>query len=77
MRSRSLNRFKNAYQRFDDGVYQSIKRIPATIVVDVVFVAGVLLFGYGAEQQRDGTGALVVGLLLVLYIKPLSWWWRR
>lgn len=63
--------------RFKDRARESVKRIPATIVVDLVFVLGIVLFGYGAEQLQDGAGALAVGVLLVLYVKPLVWWWRR
>jgi len=35
---------------------------------------GLSLLGYGASQIRPGYGPIIVGLLLVLYVKPLTRW---
>lgn len=41
----------------------------------VVFLVGLALLCYGAESIRPGGGFLLVGFLLVLYVRPLKGWW--
>lgn len=40
----------------------------------VVFVLGLALVAYGASQIHDGLGAIAVGLILIIYVKPLGRW---
>lgn len=39
-----------------------------------LLIVGLALIGYGASQFHHGLGAIFVGALIVLYIKPLSRW---
>ena len=39
-----------------------------------VFYLGLVLMCYGSETLQDGSGFAVVGLLLVLYVRPLKGW---
>lgn len=45
-------------------------------LADFLFFFGLALLGYGASQFHSGLGLAIVGLLLVLYVKPLKAWWR-
>lgn len=40
----------------------------------VTLILGLSLVGYGASQIRPGIGPIIVGVLMVLYAKPLSRW---
>lgn len=51
--------------------------ISAFDVADVpiaVFCVALILIAYGASRIHDGLGALAVGVILVLYVKPLVRW---
>lgn len=39
-----------------------------------VFCAGLILIAYGASRIHDGLGAVSVGIILILYVKPLARW---
>lgn len=39
-----------------------------------VFILGLVLLAYGASQFHDGLGAVVIGVLLIIYVKPLGRW---
>ena len=41
----------------------------------VVFLVGLALLCYGAESIRPGVGFLLVGFLLVFYVRRLKGWW--
>lgn len=41
---------------------------------DVVFFGGMFMLGYGLSRISSGLGMAVVGLLLVLSIRPLVRW---
>ena len=41
----------------------------------IVFILGLALVAYGASQMVDGLGAIVAGIVLIIYVKPLGRWW--
>lgn len=44
-------------------------------IIDVAFWGGLFLIAIGANRViKPGAGFLLVGLLLVFYVKPLSRW---
>ena len=54
-----------------------LKRLAEVIdAADRMFFGGLLLILIGAELIHRGFGLVVVGLLLVLSVKPVSRWWR-
>lgn len=60
----------------------AMKRIALAIqshveLTDVLFFGGLILLGYGLSQLQDGLGYALVGLLLVLYVRPLKGWWVK
>lgn len=40
------------------------------------FVIGLIFLGYGASQIHHGVGPIIVGALLVIYVRPLIKWVR-
>lgn len=40
----------------------------------LVFCLGLLLLGYGANTITDGLGLVLVGVVLILYVKPIGRW---
>lgn len=55
-----------------------MKRLLALIsVTDVLFFGGLFLLAYGAERLHQGLGLFLVGLILVLYVRPLKGWWMK
>lgn len=44
-------------------------------VVAIIF--GVALIAYGASQIERGYGPCIVGIVLVLYVRPLMFWVKR
>ena len=59
----TLTRIRSTAAMFDKDDLQ-----PAT------FYFGLILLGYGAGSFHEGLGAVIVGALLILYVKPLSRW---
>ncbi len=57
---RLLNSVRSAFDKED---------VPISI-----FVLGLILIAYGASQIHHGAGPILVGFLLVIYVKPLSRW---
>lgn len=58
--------FRSMWSRFDS------EDIPV-----VIFILGLALLGYGASQIHHGWGPLIVGALVVLYVRPLIHWVRK
>ena len=61
---------------------QQMRRVALAIqstvnLADVLFFGGLLMLGYGLTQFHDGLGIALVGLLLVLYMRPLKGWWSK
>ena len=48
-----------------------LKDLPVLIMIAAVFMIGV-----GAAQFHRGLGFLVCGILILLYIRPLSHWFK-
>ncbi len=46
-------------------------------LADVLFFGGLLLLCYGLQTIVPGSGYALVGLLLVLYVRPLKGWWVK
>lgn len=40
----------------------------------IVFLLGLALVWYGGELIHDGAGTVWVGLILIIYVKPLRSW---
>lgn len=40
----------------------------------LLLILGVVLLGYGASRVHDGAGFPVVGILIILYARPLMRW---
>ena len=54
-----------------------MKRLLALIAIeDVLFFGGLGLLGYGLSHIYAGSGQALVGLLLVIYARPLTRWIR-
>ena len=49
----------------------------AVDLADTLFFGGLLLVMHGASTMWRGSGELLVGLLLVFYVRPVKGWWKR
>ena len=46
-------------------------------IPQMLVIVGCLLLGYGFSRLHDGLGMVAVGLILILYVRPLRGWWTR
>lgn len=46
-------------------------------IPQALLIFGCLMLWYGASRLGDGVAALVVGVVIILYIRPLRTWWSR
>ena len=43
-------------------------------LVDLLFFGGMAMLGYGANRINYGLGWALVGILTILYVRPLKGW---
>ena len=65
-----LPSFKLAMKRVT-GAFDA-KDIPVAVLA-----VGLAVLTYGANWIRPGLGFLILGALLVLYVRPLKGWWEK
>lgn len=65
---------------FIEWLRESLRKLPESgplfTLSDIAYFGGVLLCAYGVYRYRPELGFIVLGVLLMLTVKPLLYWFK-